>query len=559
MENIPSESHGTHLPPCATEFIRQVVRRMWCRRKARQDVQAELTAHFEDALRDCATLEEKERRTRELMEGFGDAKLLAVLCHRAKKRCRPLWFKAMIRTLQTAGVSVVLLGLYMIWFVQGRPVIQVDYLALWNRTSRPEITAQDNAWSHYERAVALVVQPGHELQGMPAFQNPDDAKYRDFAKLPQEARNAIEKWMEANRPAWERFASASSRPYLAVPYQNHRDTVDRWLFHIRLPDLSAIDLLSRMGIWRSRINLQQGRTAEALESSLIVARVGAHWQRSGTPVEQLAGLRISRMGHNGVLQVVASIGLSLNELSDLQRKLASIYSESYPLVDAEYERLVLLDLVQHVFTNDGPGGGHLVPPSSRGLVHTAMKEDCPTAVKIPLLRTALSVIHARRAETVAKAEQVFDHYRELSFLSPYQRRTRAVVTVSEMVESLPKHRYALVRSLIPSLDRMIDLRFRGWALHQATLTILALQRYRLEKGGDPLSLDELKQAGYLEALPADPYSDKPLSYKAANGRLALYSLGPDFHDDGGESGRDQNGRPKMWSDSGDTVFWPVDP
>jgi hypothetical protein len=166
-------------------------------------------------------------------------------------------------------------------------------------------------------------------------------------------------------------------------------------------------------------------------------------------------------------------------------------------------------MVQHVFTNGGPGGGHLVPPSSRGLVHAAMKESCPTAVKIPLLRTALSVIHARRAETVAKVEQVFDHYRELSFLSPVADPRG--VTVNEMLESLPKHRYALVRSLVPALDRMMDIRFQGRALHQATLTILALQRYRLERGEYPRLLDDLARTGYLDVLPADPYSDQPLS------------------------------------------------
>jgi len=557
MESKPHEDRGRDLPSCATEFIRQVVREMGYRKKVRREVEAELAAHFEDELRGCTEAQEKEQRAARLIEQFGDAKLLAVLCRRGKKRCRPLAAKVMVRSLQAVGVSVVLLGLYMLWFVHGRPVIQIDYLAVLNRMSRPEIAGEDNAWSHYEQAIALVVPPGRELREMPFFQNPDDAQYRDSAELPEEDRRAIKKWMETNRPAWDRFVIASSKPYLAVPYQNHRDLVDRWLFHIRLPDLSALDLLSRMGMWQSRINLEQGQTAEALESSLTLARVGAHWQRSGTPVEQLAGLRISRTGHNGVLRIVASVELSLNKLSDLQRRLASIYSESYPLVDAEYERLVLLDVVQHLFTKDGPGGGHLVPPGSQGLVHTALKESCPTAVKIPLLRTALSVIHARRAETVAKAEQVFDHYRELSSLSPYQRWTRAAVTVSEMVESLPQHRYALVRSLIPSLDRMIDLRFRGRGLHQATFTILALQRYRREKGSYPAALDALKQSGYLDTLPADPYSNGPLTYRAVGDGFTLYSVGPDFVDNGGTPGTDSKGRRRLWADQGDTVFWPA--
>ncbi len=557
MDNKPNEGHADSLPSIATEFIRRVVREMGYHRKARQEVEAELTAHFEDELRDCASARERGQRAQRLVEGFGDARLLAVLCRRSKKRCRPLWATTLVRTLQATGVSVVLLGLYMVWFVHGRPVVKVDYLAVLNRVSRPQIAEQDNAWPDYRQAIALLVEPDRELQQMPAFRNPDDAKYRDFAALPPKTQGAIEKWVEANRPPWERFIVASANPYLAVAYQNRRDTVDPWLLHVELPDLSAIEQLCRVGLWLSRINFERGRTAEALEDCLIVARVGCHWQRSGTPVEQLRGLKISRIGHEAILRIVASTNLSVAELTDLQRKVASIYFADYPLVDAEFERLVALDVVQHVFTNEGPGGGHLVPPTSAGLVGTAMRETYPTAVKIPLLRTALSVIHAGRAQTVAMVERVFDRYREQSFLSPYQRRTRAVLTVGEMVESLPRHRYALVRSLVPSLDRMVESRFRGRALHQATLTILALQRYRIEKGGYPPSLDELMQTDYLDALPADPYSEKPLSYKVAGNAFSLYSVGPDFDDDGGRSATDSEGRRRIWAKSGDTVFWPV--
>ena len=106
---------------------------------------------------------------------------------------------------------------------------------------------------------------------------------------------------------------------------------------------------------------------------------------------------------------------------------------------------------------------------------------------------------------------------------------------------------------------MIDIRFQGRALHQAALTVLALERYRQEKRAYPLTLDELKAGGYLDALPADPYSDKPLSYRVTNGSFVLYSLGPDFRDDGGESGRTQEGKSKPWINKGDTIFWPVSP
>ena len=78
------------LPGCAEEYIKLIIKKMRYRRKVRQDVREELTAHFEDELKDCATDEDKEQKARQLIAGFGDVKLLAVLLRRAKKRCRPL-------------------------------------------------------------------------------------------------------------------------------------------------------------------------------------------------------------------------------------------------------------------------------------------------------------------------------------------------------------------------------------------------------------------------------------------------------------------------------------
>ena len=45
------------------------------------------------------------------------------------------------------------------------------------------------------------------------------------------------------------------------------------------------------------------------------------------------------------------------------------------------------------------------------------------------------------------------------------------------------------------------------------LTILALLRWRLQKDQYPAALDELVAAGFLNELPMDPWSDKPLVYK----------------------------------------------
>lgn len=549
------KKHGMDLPPCATEFIRHVVRKMGYRRKARQEVEAELAAHFEDELRDATDATERESKAQQLVGRFGDAKLLAILCRRAKKRCRPLWAKAVVCVLQAAGVFLILLVFYVIWFVSGRPVVKVDYLAMLNRMSRPEIADQDNAWPHYERAIALAVEPSPELQAMSAFNHPTYAEHRDFAALPKETRDAIKDWLEAIQPAWQQIVIGAAKPYFSKTYEHPGDVNDRWLLGIRLPELATLRNLARAGIWMSRVSMEQGRIDEALADCLVFARLGCHWQHGGTLIEQLQGFVFSRMACEELLQIVQRGDLSGEALSDLQRDLAGIYSERYPLIDVQFERLAFLDVVQHVFTNEGSGGGHLIPSAMSSLASTEGSDADWEG--IPLLRTVRSVIHARRDETVAKASQIFDHLRELAVMSPYEKREQRVATIDDMVDSLPKHRYDLVEIMLPALDRVVEVSFQGRAIHEATLTVLALHRHRLEKGAYPASLDELVRAGYVNSLPDDPYNDGPMAYRVTDTAFTLYSVGPDFEDDGGKMSTDREGRPKRWHENGDTVFWPV--
>ncbi len=62
---------------------------------------------------------------------------------------------------------------------------------------------------------------------------------------------------------------------------------------------------------------------------------------------------------------------------------------------------------------------------------------------------------------------------------------------------------------------------------------MAVRRYQLEHDGAlPKSLEELVPA-YLEAVPADPFSEGRLIYRPAFDSYLLYSVGSDGVDDGG--------------------------
>ena len=557
MKEERKEELLDNLPGCAIEFIKLVIKKMRYRKGVRRDVQAELTAHFEDELKDCATAELREQKARQIIDGFGDAKLLAVLLRRAKKRCRPLWRTITARTFQTIGVLILLFVLYTGWFLTGRPTISVDYLSVWNQMSRPQIKDEDNAWPHYEKAIALFTEPNQELNEMHEFTAPGRIS---LGSLTDDQQQKIKKWVELNESAWQEFVKAGSKSYCYREYRYDPNTKDedKWLLNILLPHLSAIRKLARAGIWQARIQMDKNQPKQAIEDCLAIARCGSHWQGKGTLVEQLVGIAISGLAYGEILNIAETKDLSPVDLKHLQEKLLQIYPQGYPLMNMEGERIAFLDVVQHLFTKGGPGGGHLVPHKLTylGDITGSADEVRINMVRLPFY-TAAAMVHAGRDETIARGNEIYGRQAEIAKMSPYQRHISDPNGINEMFSNLSKYRYFLIHIMMPAIDRASEMAYRGRASHQATVTVLALKRWRLEKNEYPKNLDELVAAGYLKELPADPFSDKPLVYKKADDDFTLYSVGPNFTDDGGESGKDSNGRPTKWRDDGDTVFWPV--
>ena len=62
---------------------------------------------------------------------------------------------------------------------------------------------------------------------------------------------------------------------------------------------------------------------------------------------------------------------------------------------------------------------------------------------------------------------------------------------------------------------------------------LALRSYRSDQRRVPAKLAELVPR-YLQRVPQDPFSDKPLIYRPSGTNWLLYSVGVDGVDDGGK-------------------------
>ena len=57
-------------------------------------------------------------------------------------------------------------------------------------------------------------------------------------------------------------------------------------------------------------------------------------------------------------------------------------------------------------------------------------------------------------------------------------------------------------------------------------------RYRAENGKYPEQFDDLVP-DFIAYVPLDPFDGKPIRLKRADGKIVIYSIGPDEIDDGG--------------------------
>jgi hypothetical protein len=319
-------------------------------------------------------------------------------------------------------------------------------------------------------------------------------------------------------------------------------------------------VLATVCSWKARLAVEAGQIEDAFNDCLVLALAGADWQSCPTFIEQIVGIGLSGVARGEIIRVVYSRECSQGALESTQARLTQVYREGYPLLNLEGERLVLLDAVEHEFTDGGPGGGHHTIGAYTALTMAAL--GIPDVPKNRLFKivawpvdVAACMVHARRYATETRIEALYDQIQTRRALSPFERHEQGIGGLWEDVGFLGKLRYGMVCLLAPNEDKGSVLRFKGLMHHEATLTILALRRYHLAEGEYPHQLQELVETGYVDEVPMDVYSGKPLVYRRAGDDFILYSVSDNFTDDGGQGGLDSEGRPT--AQGADWVFWPV--
>jgi len=96
----------------------------------------------------------------------------------------------------------------------------------------------------------------------------------------------------------------------------------------------------------------------------------------------------------------------------------------------------------------------------------------------------------------------------------------------------------LVRRFMQDVQKRSLASRRAQANLRCAMVGIAAERYRVDRGQWPASLDELAKDGWIAAVPLDPCDGQPLRYKLVADGVLIWSVGLDGVDDGGRVNRD---------------------
>jgi hypothetical protein len=130
------------------------------------------------------------------------------------------------------------------------------------------------------------------------------------------------------------------------------------------------------------------------------------------------------------------------------------------------------------------------------------------------LRLSMNEAHAWILKYLTDASQAFD--------LPAPERARRL----EELDKQMLHAPPLARMFGPMLQKCHHAFNRSHAKQQCAIAALAVERFRRDTGAWPKSLEPLAPK-YLDKLPEDPWTGKPLQLRPTGNGVVVYSVGPE--------------------------------
>jgi hypothetical protein len=421
-------------------------------------------------------------------------------------------------------MSIALLAAGFLSFIRTAPVftprirVTHNYLPEYNELARPVLCEANGNAAHDYMRLAKRIPP-----------MPDDVNR--VGDLWLEDRNDVERaaaqaWTAVEPDVVNELMVASRKSQ----YWVERRAPDGYLMEADLSELRDLRNIAYYLLLNAKVAACRGNVEAALDEILTVYAMGTQLVGPRPMFEQLVGMARCNNSLKSAFQVLSKVSVESALMQSFQDRLRHLSTRWDHGFDCAADRLMVLDRIQRTFSDDGHGGGCISRRRS--------------------WRFGWGWVRMDRAETIRLLDDVIASLAVETQMTPWHCHTQGHSTLDFWE-----------RQKNPALTMEISGWFvsvSGWwrlRTHTTALTTtLAVLRYRADTARLPASLDELVSAGYLDAMPMDPFGDGPLVYRRQDGDFVLYSRALDLDDDGGvpsDWGKEEAG--------GDKVFWPVAP
>jgi hypothetical protein len=467
---------------------------------------------------------------------------------------RKPWYRPRNIVLAILGLIAATIAYAWWWQASLKPTISHDYQADLIALAAAGQPEGENGWPHVERAC----EAAWDLRWGRA-EEPFNLQFDFAALLRSESASADEARVgdaRADAPATEAdimraikaldgcgafdaLTRAMACPrHVKTEFQHDDDLpgYEETLLGVLVPEVQSLRMLREVTLARMCLHARHGQTEAMLDDLQRALFIDEVLIQQPFMMHTMAGSRGAISTLNAVRQLVTHEPQDPETLGRFDDMIRRFPTTGHVESAIESERFVMLDLVQHLFTDDGEGDGMLIMSKYNEIASPMASVNDPTAeftIDLPLGNYA-GLLLAGRRETVKFLDGYFDRWRRRARMSRDERLGSAEDS-SPLVGNLPP-RLAHTAIMFPVSERILETTDRLQSEVAGTRIMLAIERHRLGRGPHPTTLDDLVP-DFLAELPADPYSADGIRYRAMSnpnpGDLpyALFSVGPDGEPD----------------------------
>ena len=460
---------------------------------------------------------------------------------------------------------ITLYGVLVVMAMNRTATISVDYVATINEKAAA-VPEDQRAWPFYREAgIALNKRPE---PGDSVFYDldieypewPDQegwSYYADWIKHHESTLAMIHKGAAFDGMGFIASGTVAEEDRELFPHyyasQQTYETIDDSVFGVLFPHLSHMRQMARLLRYDTKVAAIEGDSSRCFSDIQAMFQLAVHVREHPLLINDLLSLSIFSMAFETVRDILEHEPdtFSSQQRLELREQLLALDAELDIRFDGE--RMLMYDIAQRVYTDDGNGDGSLIISNmmdTTSYLETFEVQEKNKYSSFSVLAPITDIVFASRKELITEYDLRLDAVEAHRGVPLYEWSENEVDAIEPLDSpQFIMNKYFFINLLIPALEKPLLYSQYARAHRNGVVATLYAVGIHQKTGKWPLSL--------AEAGVTDGWTGKQLLIAVVDGNPVVYSAGVDQDDDGGVYHEDAKGYcedPRKIPD-GDWIFF----